>query len=78
VPGCNDSLENLRGIASLSSELGVRTVELMPYHELGRDKYENLGRTCSLETPGAETLELSLRSAVETFLAAGLSCRLSE
>jgi len=44
VPGCTDSPENLEAIARLVAGLDVRGVELMPYHELGRDKYAGLGR----------------------------------
>jgi pyruvate formate lyase activating enzyme len=78
VPGWNDDSENLRTIANLAADLRIRTVELMPYHELGRDKFESLGRAFPFEPPAAEASALSLRNAVETFRAEGLACRIGE
>jgi len=46
VPGVNSSGENLRETAWFVAELGeaVQSVDLLPYHALGRTKYEALGR----------------------------------
>ncbi len=48
VPGCTDDAANLEGIAALVRSLGIDKVELMPYHALGADKYQSLGRNYSL------------------------------
>jgi len=47
IPGFNRTEENLRKTAEFAVELGdaVRSVELLPYHTLGRAKYEALGRS---------------------------------
>lgn len=43
VPGCNDSSENIRRtgefVSSLSRAGGDVSVEILPYHDLGKDKY---------------------------------------
>ncbi len=78
VPGWTDDAENLRAIGSLGAELALRAVELMPYHELGRDKYESLGRAYQVETPPTEALANSLRTAAETFQSCGLTCGIGE
>lgn len=44
IPGCNDSLEEMEAVAAIVNDLsGVEKVTLMPYHTLGRSKYETLG-----------------------------------
>jgi pyruvate formate lyase activating enzyme len=48
VPGFTDDVGNLEATAALLLGLGLRRVELMPYHPLGMDKYAALGRTYSL------------------------------
>ncbi len=78
VPGWNDDAENLRAIARLGAELGLRSVELMPYHELGKDKYTSLGRLCQVETPSTEALADSLRAAAEAFQTSGITCRIGQ
>lgn len=45
IPGFNDSPEEIRDIAQFADKLpGVERIHLLPYHRLGQDKYEGLGR----------------------------------
>lgn len=45
IPGFNDRTDEIESIARFSdSLLGVTKIHLLPYHRLGRDKYEGLGR----------------------------------
>ncbi|MBD5627365.1 MAG: glycyl-radical enzyme activating protein [Desulfovibrio sp.] len=49
VPGCNDSDGHLAAYAALLSGLeGNLDLEVLPYHRLGRNKYEMLGRSYAL------------------------------
>ena len=48
IPGYTDSIENLQGIVDFASKIGVREVNLLPYHRLGEPKYYKLGRTYEL------------------------------
>lgn len=54
IPGFNDDEASLRGIFRLALDRGIRSLELLPYHTLGRDKYRQLGRSCPwpVETMG--------------------------
>ena len=46
VPTFNDRPEEIRDIARFADKLpGVEEIYLLPYHRLGQDKYEGLGRT---------------------------------
>ena len=43
IPGFNDSPGDIRRFAALLAELGVREVQLLPFHQMGAHKYEKLG-----------------------------------
>ena len=45
VPGINVEESNLRAIAKFASQLNVVEVHLMPFHQLGKEKYTRLGRS---------------------------------
>lgn len=50
VPGCNDSVENITGIAGFLAPIPeIKEYEILPYHELGKSKYESLGRIYELD-----------------------------
>lgn len=45
IPGFNDTPEEIKGIAQFADKLpGVGKIHLLPYHRLGQDKYDGLGR----------------------------------
>lgn len=45
IPTFNDTVEEIRDIARFADRLpGVERIHLLPYHRLGQDKYEGLGR----------------------------------
>lgn len=75
VPGFNDTVEEISDIAAFSDKLrGVERIHLLPYHRLGQDKYEGLGRTYEMEgilPPTMEHMEM-LKKAVENN--SGLKC----
>lgn len=49
IPGINDSEDNVRSTARFAQELGVRRLDLLPYHRFGISKYTNLDRRYRLE-----------------------------
>jgi pyruvate formate lyase activating enzyme len=62
IPGINDDTENIRDTAEFLHGLGEKAcrIELMPYHRLGKGKYESLDRTYTLpdiQAPGPELVE---------------------
>jgi pyruvate formate lyase activating enzyme len=56
VPEVNDSAEHLAGIAALDARYpGLEGVEIMPYHDLGRDKAARIGQDYALaDVPSAD------------------------
>ncbi|SJZ66193.1 pyruvate formate lyase activating enzyme [Pilibacter termitis] len=44
IPQFNDTLEDAKQFAQLFSSLGVKNVELLPFHQFGEKKYEYLNR----------------------------------
>lgn len=50
VPTFNDSLDEIKAIASFAKNLpSVEELHLLPYHRLGQDKYEGLNRDYELK-----------------------------
>lgn len=48
IPGRNDTAANLRAIGALLAALEIRELHLMPFHQLGKDKYGRLGKRYAL------------------------------
>jgi pyruvate formate lyase activating enzyme len=48
ITGWNDSPENIENIVQIAKKNGIREIHLLPYHSLGREKYNQLGRKYSL------------------------------
>lgn len=61
IPGINDDEASLRAIGTLALSLpALEGIDVLPYHEIGRDKYERLGKHCNMPEiapPGAERIE---------------------
>ena len=49
IPTFNNTVEEISDIARFAKELGVKRLHLLPYHRMGEDKYEGLGRPYSLK-----------------------------
>lgn len=67
IPGFNDTPEEIRDIAVYTSQLqNIKRIHLLPYHRLGQDKYEGLGRTYlmgDVKPPENEKMEVLLKTA---------------
>ena len=76
IPGFNDTAEEIKAISKFASSLpGVKEHHLLPYHRLGTDKYEGLGRKYLLpqiEPPTKERMEYLLSVAESS----GLICKI--
>lgn len=77
IPSFNDSLDEIKDIAEFADKLpGVEKIYLLPYHRLGQDKHEGLGRKYLMEgvlPPSNEHMEL-LKKVVEAN--SGLRCQI--
>jgi pyruvate formate lyase activating enzyme len=78
IPGINDDKQNIRDTADFLHGLGNNAlhIELMPYHRLGKGKYESLDRKYTLPdvlSPEPENLELVKKE----FEAGGIICTIS-
>lgn len=49
IPHFNDSLEDARQFARLFKQMGVENIELLPFHQFGQKKYENLNRKYEMQ-----------------------------
>jgi pyruvate formate lyase activating enzyme len=61
VPGLTDQIDDIKGIATFAAKLGnVQRVDVLPFHQLGRYKWKELGIQYELERtepPSAEAVE---------------------
>ena len=68
IPTFNDTVEEISDIARVADKLpGVEKIHLLPYHRLGQDKYQGLGRQYPMGDilpPENEHMEM-LKKAVE-------------
>jgi pyruvate formate lyase activating enzyme len=79
IPGINDDEQNIKETADCLHGLGnnVLRLELMPYHQLAKGKYESLDKKYPLldvRSPEPEHLE-SIKKAFESF---GIVCTISK
>lgn len=73
ITGYNDSEAYIRDVASLGKKIGAEKISLLPYHEGGKSKSRQLGRTyacSSAAAPGDEHL-LGLKDLIS---AQGIAC----
>jgi len=79
IPGYNDSQARIGQLAELCLSVGqgIKQVELLPYHNLGAQKYELLGKAYELyglKTPSKEHLRRLAELLDENMKHAGISC----
>jgi pyruvate formate lyase activating enzyme len=73
VPGLTDHPDDIRRIAALSAELGnVQRVDVLPFHQLGRYKWKELGMPYELERTEPPTAD-AVEDAARLFRAEGLT-----
>lgn len=72
VPGLTDGKEIVAGIAKFAANLGnVQRVEVLPFHQMGRFKWEKLGLKYTLDDVKAPSKELA-EETCKVFRAEGL------
>ena len=72
VPGLTDDLDDIKSIAEFAAGLGnVDRVEVLPFHQMGRFKWKELGIKYHLEQTQPPTAE-AVEKACGVFRAAGL------
>lgn len=71
IPGYNDDADNLARTAAFVKEVGLREINILPYHRLGESKYEQLGVRSASSVPASPR---SLAAACDVFAATGIAC----
>ena len=72
VPGLTDIPEEMEAIANFGASLGVvERVEILPFHQMGRYKWERLGLDYQLERTEPPTRQ-EVDTAIAIFREAGL------
>ena len=66
VPGLTDDEPSLGAIAAFTGRLGLTTVQVVPYHPLGRDKYREVGLPDPPEVPPLDPAVVNRALAILT------------
>jgi len=75
IPGVNDDSENIGLMVAMMRRLGLREIDLLPYHDIGTDKYRRLGRSyelAELQAPSTEAMESIRRMFADTGIEASV------
>ncbi|MBL7965109.1 MAG: pyruvate formate lyase-activating protein [Flavobacteriales bacterium] len=73
VPGFTDTLDEIGKMADLAAELGnIERVDLLPFHQLGKFKWEKLGMDYPLKDAVPPSQEL-MEQAAERFRSVGVN-----
>ncbi len=72
VPGLTDDPENVRGVAEIAASLkSLERVEILPFHQMGKPKWESLGLEYKLADTQPPSAEL-IKKVQEEFSSRGL------
>lgn len=79
IPGINDDIQNITDTADFLRSLGNDTlrIELMPYHQLGKGKYESLDREYHLGNISIHEPE-QINDVKKAFEDSGITCMISK
>ncbi|MFO7613165.1 MAG: glycyl-radical enzyme activating protein [Bacteroidales bacterium] len=72
IPGITDDDHNISGIISLMKRLHLKRIDLLPYHDIAREKYRKLGREYiagDIQPPSAE----KMMEIMDTFVQQGIN-----
>lgn len=74
VPGLTDAVDNVAAVAKQAASLGaaVKKVEILPFHQMGRDKWDKVGLEYELQDTQPPSPEL-IERVRQQFLEAGLN-----
>jgi pyruvate formate lyase activating enzyme len=73
VPGWTDNMEEVNRMAEFAAELGnVERVDVLPFHQMGRFKWEKLGMDYKMRDAQPPSREI-VQEAISRFRAAGLN-----
>jgi len=73
IPGYNNSIENAGGFVSLFDSMGIERVQLLPFHQFGKKKYESLNLAYAMKDSPQLHPE-DLEDYRQVFLDHGIDC----
>lgn len=73
IPSFNNSIQDAAGLASLLTEIGLKKVQLLPFHQFGEQKYEMMHKEYAYKNVKALQKE-DLTEYQNEFIKKGLDC----
>jgi pyruvate formate lyase activating enzyme len=78
IPGVNDTMNNIEATATFLKTLGERalSLELMPYHRMGQDKYKALNMEYRMENTHIMSYD-EVEAIKKAYIDLGINCSIS-
>jgi pyruvate formate lyase activating enzyme len=76
VPGVNDDEKNIKETAAFLHTMKKNNIELMPYHRLGKGKYDSLGKRYPMGDLPPATQE-QIGTVIKSYEKEGITCTVS-
>lgn len=73
IPGFNDTLEDAHNFCILLNEIGIKKVNLLPFHQMGSSKYEQLGMSYTMKD-AKQLFPEDLKSYCDIMIHEGFHC----
>lgn len=75
ITGWNNSEENIKNIVQIAKENEIEEIHLLPYHSLGREKYNRLGRKYNAEEIKSPS-DIQVNEFKDYIIRQGLKCNI--
>jgi len=73
IPDFNNTLEDAKKFSDLLKKIGIKKVNLLPFHQFGQNKYDLLGRAYEMENI-KQLYPEDLEQFMQVFISEGLDC----
>jgi pyruvate formate lyase activating enzyme len=74
IPGITDTIDNTREVAQLMLKLGLKRIDILPFHDIARYKYLRTGKEYMMEGVAEPSAEL-IEETVKYFMEFGIDAR---
>ena len=75
IPGYTDSYKNIKAIARVMKDLGLKKIDILPYHRFSEGKYNRLAKEYTLKRINPSTIKKRIEYVHKFFEGQGFSVK---